>query len=79
MMTGGMFMFGFGLIAMLLGFGLPVALVAALVWALTRTGNPSRPATAGASTAGSTQLACSHCGTPLQSAWSHCPQCGAPV
>ncbi len=79
MMTGGTFMLGFGLIAMLLVIGLPVAVIAALVWALTRTGNPSRPATAGASAAGSTQKACSHCDTPLQSGWSHCPQCGAPI
>ena len=22
---------------------------------------------------------CSHCGAGLQSDWSHCPQCGAPI
>ncbi len=79
MMAGGMFMFGFGLIAMLLAIGLPIALIAVLVWTLTRNPNPSRPALAGASAGGTTQKACSHCGTPLQSDWSHCPQCGAPI
>lgn len=41
MMAGGLFMLGFGLIAMLLVIGLPVVLIAVLIWALTRSGNSS--------------------------------------
>ncbi len=77
MMAGGMF--GFGLIAMLLGFGLLMALFAVLVWAPARNGNPSQPAVAGASAGGSSQKACSHCGAAIHPDWSHCPQCGTPV
>lgn len=42
MMAGGLFMLGFGLIAMLLVIGLPVALIAVLIWALTRRGRLDR-------------------------------------
>jgi hypothetical protein len=78
MMFGSVFMLGFGLIAMLLFIGLPVALIVVLVWALTRGGSISTPVfipVAHKSTMG----VCSHCGTPMQADWSHCPQCGAQV
>ena len=93
MMSGGMFMFGFGLIAMLLVIGLPVALIVVLIWALTRRGNSSAPVLAPVHqkrpvlapalspvNQSTTQVrACAHCGTALQADWSHCPQCGAQV
>lgn len=78
MMAGGLFMIGFGLIAMLLVIGLPVALIAVLIWALTRKGNSS-PAHIPVPQKTAPARACSHCGTALQADWSHCPQCGAQV
>ena len=79
MMSGGFFMMGVGLIAMLLVVVIPVALVAVLVWAFTRTNNPSvqLPVTPAPASPGG--RFCSHCGAALQSDWSHCPQCGATI
>lgn len=79
MMAGSVFMLGFGLIAMLLVIGLPVALIAVLIWALTRRGNFSVPAPVLVHQSAAPTHTCSHCGTALQAAWSHCPQCGALV
>ncbi len=79
MMFGSVFMLGFGLIAMLLVVGLPVALIVALIWALTRRGNYSAPVPASVRQSIATARTCSHCGTALQADWSHCPQCGAQV
>ncbi len=79
MMAGGLFMLGFGLIAMLLVIGLPVALIAVLIWALARRGNSfaSAPTPVHQNTASA--HTCAHCGAALQADWSHCPQCGALV
>ena len=79
MMFGSVFMLGFGLIAMLLVIGLPVALIVVLIQALTRGGNFSAPAPIHVHQSTSSARTCSHCGTGLQAGWSHCPQCGAQV
>ena len=79
MMAGGFFMLGFGMIVMLLVIGLPVALIAVLIWALTRRGNFSVPAPVPVNQNLASARACPHCGVALQADWSHCPQCGAPV
>ncbi len=79
MMFGSVFMLGFGLIAMVLVIGLPVALVAVLIWTLTRRGNSSVPASVPVHQNTASARTCSHCGTALQADWSHCPQCGALV
>ena len=79
MMSGGLFMMGFGLIAMLMFIGLPVVLIVVLIWALTRRGNSSVLVSAPSSATTSTAPTCSHCGAALQVAWSHCPQCGVQV
>ncbi len=79
MMFGSTFMLGFGLLAMVLVIGLPVALIAVLIWALTRRGNTSAPAFLNVSQKAAAGQFCSHCGTALQAGWSHCPQCGAQV
>jgi zinc-ribbon domain len=79
MMFGSVFMLGFGLIAMLLVIGLPVALIVVLIWALTRRGNSSLPTFVPVHQNTASTRSCSHCGTGLQAGWSHCPQCGAQV
>lgn len=79
MMFGSVFMLGFGLLAMLLVIGLPVALIVVLVWALARRGNTSVPAPVPVHLSAVSTRACPHCGTTLQAGWSHCPQCGAQV
>jgi hypothetical protein len=79
MMFGSVFMLGFGLIAMLLVIGLPVALIVVLIWAFTRRENSfiSTPGLVHQNNA--SPRTCLHCGTPLKVDWSHCPQCGAQV
>jgi zinc-ribbon domain len=79
MMFGSVFMLGFGLIAMLLFIGLPVALIVVLIWALTRAGNFSAPAFTHVNQSAASVRTCPHCGTALKADWSHCPQCGAQV
>jgi hypothetical protein len=79
MMAGGLFMLGFGLIAMLLVIGLPVALIAVLIMALTRRGNFSVTTPAPVHQSTVSARTCSHCGVALQADWSHCPQCGVTV
>jgi uncharacterized paraquat-inducible protein A len=86
-------MFGLGWLMMLLVIGLPILLVVLLLGGAagflqnrehsTTTAqnqspvyhsivnpNPSAPTAA---------RYCSHCSAGLQSDWTHCPQCGAPV
>jgi hypothetical protein len=86
-------MFGFGLLMMFVVVGLPILLVVLLVVAaagyipnLARNGsgvqNQSpvyQPAMVSISPATHVARYCSHCGTGMQSEWTHCPQCGAPV
>jgi hypothetical protein len=79
MMFGSVFMLGFGLIAMLLVIGLPVALIVVLIWALTRQGNSFVPSSVPNLHNVAPTRTCSHCRTALQADWSHCPQCGAQV
>jgi hypothetical protein len=67
-------MFGVSFIMMVLLLGLPVALVVALIWALTK--RPGSPVSVSSQTPA---RACSHCGAGVQTGWTHCPQCGAPV
>jgi hypothetical protein len=79
MMFGSTFMLGFGLLAMVLVIGLPIALIVLLVWALTRKGNSSAPAFLNIPQKNGPAHFCSNCGTTLQPGWSNCPQCGAQV
>lgn len=79
MMFGSAFMLGFGMLAMLLVIGLPVALIVVLVWALTRRGNSSSIVLIQAPQKTASLRTCSHCGAALRADWSHCPQCGAQV
>ncbi len=86
-------MFGFGWLMMLLVVGLPILLIVLLVGGaaglfhyrsqnqpVTQIQTPVNPP-AGITTASSAPAAryCSHCGAGLQSDWTHCPQCGAPI
>ena len=68
-------MFGFGFIMMLVVIGLPVILIIAVVWGLTRRSGNVQPPLSTTAPAHS----CQHCGAGLQTGWTHCPQCGAPV
>ena len=79
MMNGGFFMMGFGLLAMLLVVILPIVLIGVLVWALTQKNNPANPTPLATYPTATTGRFCANCGTPLQTGWSHCPQCGAPA
>ncbi|PWB55497.1 MAG: hypothetical protein C3F13_04245 [Anaerolineales bacterium] len=86
-------MFGFGWLMMLLVMVVPVLLIILMIgWAtggfqnlgknLSSATNPipeHYSATKEALPLQKAERYCSHCGTGLQSDWSHCPQCGAPV
>ncbi len=86
-------MFGFGWLTMLLVMAIPVLLIVLLIgWAaggfqnlgqsLGSAPNPVQEhysATKGPLPLQKVDRYCSHCGTGLQSGWSHCPQCGAPI
>ena len=85
-------MFGFGWIMMLLVIGLPILLVVLLVggaagllqnqahMSAPRNQSPPYYATANPNQAAITPARyCSHCGAGMQSDWTHCPQCGAPI
>lgn len=86
-------MFGFGLLMLLLVIGLPILLVVLLYIGGTgilqrmnhpasvqQTTQPSYPITMQPSIPVETPSRyCAHCGAGLQSDWSHCPQCGAPI
>jgi len=79
MMFGGLLMMSFGLIALVLVIAIPIVLITVLVWAVTKRGQtPPVPVPAGLGNH-PFQRACSHCGAALQTGWTHCPQCGAPV
>jgi len=67
-------MFGFGFSMMILVIGLPLVLVVALIWGLTRRSNNAFPLPPQNPT-----HVCSHCGDGIQTGWTHCPQCGALV
>jgi uncharacterized paraquat-inducible protein A len=79
MMVGGMFMLGFGLIAMLLVIAIPIALISGLVGVFTQRASSPMVAPAPVHSFASSPRTCSHCSQSLQADWSHCPQCGAPV
>lgn len=86
-------MFGFGWLMMLLVIGFPLLLVVVLLVGLAgylqnRTNNiPAtmnqtstyRQATSSSLLVAPAARYCSHCGAGLQSDWTHCPQCGAPI
>lgn len=87
-----MMMFGFGWLMMLLVFGLPILLVVLLLIGaagyfqnrghnIPFTQNQVQSIRPAANTSPSTSYSryCSHCGAGLQSDWTHCPQCGAPI
>jgi hypothetical protein len=67
-------MFGVGIIMMILVFGLPVVLVVALIWGLSK-----HPVSASPLSQQTPARACSHCGAGLQAGWTHCRQCGASI
>ena len=86
-------MFGFGWLMMLLVIGLPILLVILLLagsagffktWGQSGTSAQNQPpmyystANANLQTSNASRY-CSHCGAGLQSDWTHCPQCGAPI
>jgi hypothetical protein len=94
MMLGGGLMMGLGLLFMLLVIGAPILLVIALlVGGLGILQNQNRPVdvmqrpfvvTSGPVNQPSqvevtSSRYCTHCGAGLQTDWTHCPQCGAPI
>jgi hypothetical protein len=80
MMIGGGMMLGFGLLMILGVIGLPIAVIVAVIWGLSvRRGNSKVPAMAQTTPGPSFAQYCSHCGSGLQTGWTHCPKCGAPV
>ncbi len=86
-------MFVIGLVFLLFLIGLPVLLVTLLVskgsnpfqrisQAVSNpTVNPTdyRPTMSQNSSVETISRTCTNCGAGLQSNWSHCPQCGAPI
>ena len=85
MMFGGGMMLGIGLLMMLLVFGLPILLVVAVVAGMAglwgRRAGPMSvlPISGPAALAVSSARYCAHCGQGLQTDWTHCPKCGAPI
>ena len=93
MMFGGGLMFGMALLIMLLVFGLPILLVIAVLGGapgfLQKQNRPADGAQNPISAAsipvvqpGQAVVSaryCAHCGAGLQTDWTHCPQCGAPI
>jgi predicted lipid-binding transport protein (Tim44 family) len=94
MMFGGGLMMGIGLIFLLLVIAIPILLVFVLLGGtagflqkqnrasdvvqspLYATSSPIVQSNQAGAT--STRY-CQHCGAGLQAAWTHCPQCGAPI
>jgi hypothetical protein len=86
-------MFGFGFLMMFIVVGVPILFVVVLLVAaagylpnLVRNGSAVQnqspvyqPAVVSISPAKPAARYCSHCGTGMQSDWSHCPQCGAAI
>jgi hypothetical protein len=93
MMFGVFGMFGFGWLMMFVMIGLPILLVVLLVAVaadflpdLAHSANATQNLSPVYQPAMNSRLSlttatryCSHCGTGLQSEWTHCPQCGAPI
>ena len=94
MMLGGGLMFGIGLLIMLLFIGIPVLFVVALLGGsagfLQKQSRPadavqkplyaaSNPVVQPGQPVVTPAGDCAHCGAGLQSDWTHCPHCGAPV
>jgi uncharacterized OB-fold protein len=79
MMSGGVYMLGFGLIAMVLVVAVPVALISLLIWVLTQRNNSPVAMPVSVHSGSPYARSCSHCGAALQPGWNHCAQCGAPV
>jgi hypothetical protein len=83
----------FGWLMMLVVIGLPIFLVVLLVIAVTgflpnlahsvspfQNQSPAyQPAMNSRLLVATATRYCSHCGSGLQSEWTHCPQCGAPI
>ena len=88
-----MTMFGFGWLMMLLVIAVPILIIAFIIGGAvlllqnrgTGSSSLSSPVPAGqpevrpTSTTPPPARYCSHCGAGLQSDWTHCPQCGAPI
>ena len=90
-----MMMLGFGLLMMLIVIGLPILLVALVLGGGAGLFNNHLPNISASvpqnQTSGYAPIVrniqatptpsrfCSHCGAGLQSDWTHCPQCGAPI
>ena len=88
-----MMMFGFGWLMMLLVIVVPILIIALIIGGAVvllqnrGTGSTSlsspvsvaQPEVRTMSTTPPPARYCSHCGAGLQSDWTHCPQCGAPV
>ncbi|RCK74704.1 MAG: hypothetical protein ANABAC_1421 [Anaerolineae bacterium] len=80
-------MMGFGFLFMLLLVFVPlVALIAVIILGLSSTNRQDKQSGSKLPPAKEEQTAmvesssvCSHCGAGLQSGWSYCPQCGAPL
>jgi ABC-type uncharacterized transport system YnjBCD permease subunit len=86
-------MFGFGWLMMFVVIGLPILLIVLLLAAaagflpnLRRSGSVMQnhssvyqPVVNSSLSATTATRYCSHCGAGLQSEWTHCPQCGAPI
>jgi predicted amidophosphoribosyltransferase len=74
-------MMGFGFLIMLLVLAAPLVLIVALaIWLVDKSSQKNTFANLSSTQsapAPSQQRVCSHCGTPLQANWLHCPQCGA--
>lgn len=88
-----MMMFGFGWLMMLLVIVVPILLIVLIIGGAvvllqnrglgsTSSSNPSpvvQPEVRSSAITPPPARYCSHCVAGLQSDWTHCPQCGAPV
>lgn len=87
-------MLGMGLLMVLLVIGIPVLLVFAFLGGAAGflpkqnhsadsvpqpTGAATNPVVQSGQTVVTPVRFCTHCGAGLQSDWTHCPQCGAPI
>ena len=76
-------MMGLGFWIMLAVLSVPILLLLSLIFLVVRpwvirTGVFPESGLLGAA-AGSSRIACSHCGASLRAEWRHCPQCGTPA
>lgn len=70
----GMPMFGFGMVAMLVGPLLTLGLIVfGAMWLFRQLGAATTPSTPAPTSV------CSHCGKPLQPDWKACPHCGEKI